>query len=227
MIPILYQDRQIAVCLKSPGLLSQDGPGETLPSLLSSQLGGDIYPIHRLDRGVGGVMVYARTRQAAGALSAAVREGAFQKEYLCVTAGRPAQDAGEYRDLLLHDRVRNKSFVVSRMRGGVKEARLSYQVLASAGGLSLLRVRLHTGRTHQIRVQLSSRGTPLLGDGKYGGGSGPIALWSAALAFPHPADGREMAFQAAPSGGVWGTFAAALAGTADEGRQRKNGGSVL
>lgn len=218
MIPILYQDRQIVVCLKRPGLLSQDGPGETLPSLLSSQLGGDIYPIHRLDRGVGGVMVYARTRQAAGALSAAVREGSFQKEYLCVAAGRPAQDAGEYRDLLLHDRVRNKSFVVSRMRGGVKEARLSYQVLASAGGLSLLRIRLHTGRTHQIRVQLSSRGMPLLGDGKYGGGSGPIALWSAALAFPHPADGRRMAFQAAPSGGVWGTFAAALAGTADEGR---------
>lgn len=213
MIPILYQDPHVAVCLKSPGLLSQEGPGETLPSLLSSQLGGDIYPVHRLDRGVGGVMVYARTPRAAGALSAAIRQGSFQKQYLCVTVGRPAQDAGEYQDLLLHDRARNKSFVVSRVRGGVKEARLSYQVLASAGGLSLLRIQLHTGRTHQIRVQLSSRGTPLAGDGKYGGGSGQIALWSAALTFPHPADGRKMAFHATPSGGVWRTFEQALAST--------------
>lgn len=208
MIPILYQDRQLAVCLKPPGLLSQEGPGDTLPGLLSLQLGGRILPIHRLDRGVGGLMVCARTRQAAAALSAAIGQGKFQKQYLCVVLGRPERETDQCRDLLLHDRARNKSFVVTRMRGGVKEARLDYRLLASAGGLSLLQVRLHTGRTHQIRVQLSSRGMPLLGDGKYGGGSGQIALWSAALAFPHPADGREMAFHAPPGGGVWDRFGA-------------------
>ena len=206
MIPILYQDRQVAVCLKPPGLLSQEGPGETLPALLTAQLGGQIFPVHRLDRGVGGVMVYARTGPAAAGLSASIRQGTFCKQYLCVVLGRPAQEEGECRDLLLHDRARNKSFVVDRMRGGVKEARLAYRLLASSDGLSLLQVRLFTGRTHQIRVQLSSRGLPLLGDGKYGGGSGQIALWSAELSFPHPADGRALTFRAAPSGGVWEQF---------------------
>lgn len=210
MIPILYQVRQLAVCLKPPGLLSQEGPGGSLPSLLALQLGGQIFPVHRLDRGVGGVMVCARTSQAAAALSAAMARGAFQKQYLCVVLGRPEREAGQCRDLLLHDRTRNKSFVVARMRGGVKEARMDYRLLASTGGLSLLQVRLHTGRTHQIRVQLSSRGMPLLGDGKYGGGSGQIALWSAALSFPHPSNGREMSFHALPEGYIWDQFGETL-----------------
>lgn len=210
MIPILYQDRQLAVCLKPPGVLSQEGPGDTLPSLLSRQLGGEIFPVHRLDRGVGGVMVCARTSRSAAALSSSISQGAFQKQYLCVVQGRPERETDQCRDLLLHDRTRNKSFVVTRMRGGVKEARLDYRLLSSSGGLSLLQVRLHTGRTHQIRVQLSSRGLPLLGDGKYGGGSGQIALWSAALSFPHLSDSREMAFHALPQGGVWDPFGETL-----------------
>ena len=209
MIKILFQDKALAVCLKPPGVLSQDGPGETLPALLREQLGCDIFPVHRLDREAGGVMVYAKTSRAAGALSAAMTRGEFQKKYLCIVRGRPKAEEGTYRDLLLHDKARNKSFVVKRMRGGVKEASLEYRVLAEKDGLSLILVRLHTGRTHQIRVQFASRGMPLLGDGKYGGGPGPMALWSCALSFPHPS-GKQMIFQNLPEGQVWDAFAGVL-----------------
>lgn len=209
MIPILYQDRELAVCLKPPGVLSQDGAGETMPALLREQLGCDIFPVHRLDREAGGVMAYAKTSRAAGALSAAMSRGEFRKEYLCIVRGRPAEPAGIWKDLLLHDKARNKSFVVQRMRGGVKDASLDYKLLAEKDGLSLLLIRLHTGRTHQIRVQSASRGMPLAGDGKYGGGPGQMALWSCFLSFPHP-NGKTMRFQAPPQGKVWEPFSGVL-----------------
>ena len=208
MIKILYEDRSLAVCLKPPGLLSQSGPGEDMLQALGAQLGCALFPVHRLDRGVGGVMVFAKTQQAAATLSTAIQKHDFNKEYLCVVRGRPAEAEGIYKDLLLHDKSRNKTFVVDRMRGGVKEASLEYRVLAEREGASLVRVKLHTGRTHQIRVQFASRKTPLLGDGKYGGGSGAIALWSWHLDFPHPTTGKRMAFSHLPEGSVWDGFAA-------------------
>ena len=211
MIKILFQDKALAVCLKPPGVLSQDGPGETMPALLREQLGCDIFPVHRLDREAGGVMVYAKTSRAAGALSAAMTRGEFQKKYLCIVRGHPEKSEDTWKDLLLHDKARNKSFAVKRMRGGVKEASLEYRVLAEKDGLTLALVRLHTGRTHQIRVQFASRGMPLVGDGKYGGGHGDMALWSCALSFPHPS-GKQMAFQALPEGPSWETFAGVLRG---------------
>lgn len=206
MIPILYQDSALLVCLKPAGLLSQAGPGEDLLQLLGRQEGCTLFPVHRLDRGVGGVMVFAKTSRAAAALSAAIQAHRVQKLYLCVVHGQPEESSGVYRDLLFHDRARNKTFVVKRVRSGVKAAELEYIVLDSREDISLVRVRLLTGRTHQIRVQFSSRKTPLVGDGKYGGGSGGIALWSYSLSFPHPSTGRAMTFTQPPSGGVWDAF---------------------
>ena len=209
MVPILYQDNSILVCVKRPGILSQGAPdsGENLLALLSQQCGGETYPVHRLDRGVGGVMVSARTSRAAAALSQAVQQGKLVKEYLCLVSGAPEAAEGTFQDLLFHDSSRNKTFVVRRMRKGVKEASLSYRVLDTAQGRSLVHVRLHTGRTHQIRVQFASRGMPLLGDRKYGGAPAEqIALWSWRLSFPHPATGAVMDFRLAPEGSPWDGF---------------------
>lgn len=198
MTQILYQDQHLAVCVKPVGVAAQGEGPEALPALLAEQLGGPVYPVHRLDQPVGGVMVFARTPKAAAALSAAIQRGEFQKEYRAVLPGNPPGAAGTLRDLLFYDKKRSKSFVVDRQRGGVKEAVLHYQVLARSGDRCLVQVRLETGRTHQIRVQFASRGLPLLGDGKYGSREKgcSVALWSYRLAFPHPADGRKMAFVA-------------------------------
>ena len=208
MVPVLYRDESIVVCLKPAGIPSQSDQKtvENMINLLEKEIGGTIFPVHRLDQGVGGVMVYARTKHAAAKLSQAIQSGSFDKQYLCVVRGKPAEDSGVYRDLLLHDRTRNKTFVVQRMRGGVKEASLEYRLLAAQDALSLVQVRLHTGRTHQIRVQFSSRKTPLLGDGKYGGGSGEIALWSFSLSFPHPVTGKAVTWVHLPQGAPWDLF---------------------
>ena len=208
---ILYEDSAITVAVKPPNLLSEQTPdGKGFADLLASRNPrGYVGVIHRLDRGVGGVMVYARTPQAAARLSAAVQAHEMKKEYLAVVHGIPADERGEWRDLLFHDRTKNKTFTVDRTRRGVKEAILSYEVLRSFvhdefGQLSLVRVALQTGRTHQIRVQFSSRGYPLLGDGKYGARDRcPIALFSHTLSFPHPINGKRMTFSKDPEGEIW------------------------
>jgi len=210
MIPILYQDNAIIVCVKAPGILSQSAPNctESMLSLLSAQCGGEVYPVHRLDRETGGVMVYARTAAAAAKLSAAVAERTMEKKYLCIVSGCPRQSEATLEDLLFKDSSRNKTFVVTRMRKGVKAASLTYRTLASRNGTSLLQVALHTGRTHQIRVQFASRHLPLLGDSKYGGERGELALWSYSLSFPHPANQKMLSFSALPSpAGCWAVFA--------------------
>ena len=207
MIDILYKDTSIIVCIKRAGELSQAGKaGEnSLLTALEEQHGAPIYPVHRLDRETGGIMVYARTKEAAAKLSDAVARHALEKEYLCIVRGAPQEETGEYRDLLLHDKQRNKTFVVNRMRGGVKEAILTYCVVERHEDTTLVRVKLQTGRTHQIRVQFSSRKMPLVGDGKYGGGKGELALWSCHLAFSHPINGKWLSFEQLPTGGVWET----------------------
>jgi len=198
---ILFQDPCILVCLKPPGVLSETGG---MPELLEKAAGGSVYCVHRLDRAVGGVMVYARTKEAATALSASIAAGRMQKRYLAVVCGRPQEDKARLKDLLYHDAAKNKSYVVRRLRRGVREAELAYERIATAESdgktISLLAVTLFTGRSHQIRVQLASRSLPLAGDSRYGSPirDCEIALWSESLAFPHPVTGKELRFSAPP-----------------------------
>ena len=177
---ILFSDKNIIVCIKPVGLDSE----KELPDALKEQFGGEIYPIHRLDKNVGGVMVYARAKQAAASLSKAVQEGTMVKEYVAMIHGTPPE-SGDWQDLLFKDSSKNKVFVVKRERRGVKKARLEFTRL-SAGEESLVRIRLYTGRSHQIRVQFSSRGFPLVGDHKYGSRDEKTApmLFSCCLTFP-------------------------------------------
>jgi 23S rRNA pseudouridine1911/1915/1917 synthase len=203
MIKIFYQDTEIAVIEKPVGVLSQkDAKGEDgLVEILSRQLGKTVYPVHRLDRPVGGVMVYALSKNAAALLSG---EKTFEKVYLACVSGKTAPE-GEMVDYLFKDSTKGKSFVVKSERKGSKYARLTYETLKTVtseqGDLSLVRIKLDTGRTHQIRVQFASRGMPLLGDGKYGSrikGQG-IALWSHGLTLTHPKTGQTLIFTSNPA----------------------------
>ncbi len=196
-LDILYQDRDIVLCVKPVGVVSEEGG---MPGLLRGQTGAaEIFCVHRLDKAVGGLMVYAKTKAAAAALSRQIAEGAMEKEYLAVCCG-DAPERGEMRDLLYHDAAKNKSFVVKRERRGVREAVLRYETLARTKGLSLVCVTLVTGRSHQIRVQFAARRLPLLGDRRYGGESAPaLALFCRALRFQHPRTGAPLSFEVAPS----------------------------
>ena len=183
---ILYWDKQIAVCVKPVGLDSET----EVPATLKEQLGGEIFPIHRLDKNVGGVMVFARTKPSAASLSKAVQEGTMVKEYVAMVHGTPPE-SGDWEDLLWKDSKKNKVFVVKRQRSGVKKARLEFKRL-SAGESSLVHIRLHTGRSHQIRVQFSSRGFPLVGDHKYGSRDEKTEpmLFSCRITFPYRGENR-------------------------------------
>ena len=159
---ILFEDKDLVVCVKPVGLDAE----HEVPAALSEQVGGEIFTLHRLDRNVGGVMVYARNKAAAAQVSRLIQEGAMVKEYVATVHGAPPEN-GDWQDLLFKDSRKNKVFVVDRKRAGVKAARLEFQRL-TAGERSLVQIRLHTGRSHQIRVQFASRGYPLVGDRKYG-----------------------------------------------------------
>lgn len=189
---ILYSDHNIAVIIKPVGLDSE----QEIPAAITQALGGEVFPIHRLDKNVGGVMVYARTKTAAASLSKAVQEGLMIKEYVALVHGMPPE-AGDWEDFLFKDSHKNKVFVVKRERKGVKKARLEFKRL-SEGENSLVHVRLHTGRSHQIRVQFASRGFPLVGDHKYGSRDEATApkLFSCRLTFPYR--GTTVVYEALP-----------------------------
>ena len=192
---LLYTDRDIVVCIKPVGLDSE----QEVPRELQTLLGGTIYTLHRLDKNVGGVMVYARSSQMAARLSGVIARGEMIKEYVALVHGAPPPE-GEWEDLLFKDSRKNKVFVVKRQRAGVKAARLTYRCIRP-GEESLVRICLYTGRSHQIRVQFSSRGFPLVGDHKYGSRSEitePM-LFSCCIRFPYK--GEQMQFEAYPQ---WG-----------------------
>ncbi len=197
---ILFEDESVIVCIKPVGMLSQGEGKDCLITALKAHTGGEIYPIHRLDRNVGGVMVYAKTKNAASSLSRQAAERKLQKEYLALVHGTPEKESGILEDLLFKDSKKNKVFVVGRERKGVKKAVCEYETLLKDvccnEPYSLLSVRLQTGRTHQIRVQFSSRHCPLFGDKRYGAKDEEktIALFSKSIGFTHPKTGEELSF---------------------------------
>ena len=199
---ILYQDKDIIVCVKPARVLSTDEPGG-MPELVRQALGdpkADVRTVHRLDRVVSGLMVLARNAAAASELSRQIREDRFAKEYLAVVHGQPEAPSGTLTDLLWRDKQARMTFVTDTPAKGVQEAILHYQVQNQTEDLSRIRIQLVTGRTHQIRVQFSSRGMPLVGERKYAvlEDDCEIALWSYRLAFNHPATGQAMEFMQPP-----------------------------
>lgn len=190
---ILYHDRDLSVLIKPVGMDSESA----VPAALQQELGLLCFPVHRLDLNVGGVMVYAHTKAAAAALSAAIQASTMVKEYVALVHGTPEPE-GDWTDLLLKDARKNKVFVVTRERKGVKQARLTYQRLTD-GDPALVRIRLYTGRSHQIRVQFASRKHPLVGDHKYGARDEHTApmLYSCCLTFPWK--NRTMRFEHLPN----------------------------
>ena len=199
---ILYLDADIVVCVKPQRVLSTDEPGG-VPELVRRELGdekADVRTVHRLDRVVGGVMVLARSASAASELSRQIRENEFGKEYLAVVHGAPGAEEGQLRDLLGRDKARRMTFVAAEPGKEIQEAVLSYRVLNRADDLTRVRIRLHTGRTHQIRVQFASRGMALVGERKYDTREDPceIALWSHMVEFTHPHTGERMIFRKEP-----------------------------
>lgn len=222
---VVYEDDALLVCLKPAGVAVEGGAGESLPALLQPGRKSPLYPVHRLDQPVGGFLLLAKTPAAAAALSA----GELKKGYLAVVAGVPQPAAGELHHLLYHDTRTNKTFAVQRRRRGVREAALVYQTLATVnaayadsgarpgkptdavwqdGMVSLVAIRLITGRTHQIRAQFAAEGHPLAGDGRYGSRlKGQLALFGAMLGFTHPASGRALRYcTAPPQAGWWRLF---------------------
>lgn len=195
---LVYVDEDVLVCLKPARILSTDEPGG-VPDLARETLGdpsADVRTVHRLDRVVAGLMVLARNAKAASELSRQIRDNEFEKEYLAVVHGCPEEKTGTLRDLLGRDKARKMTFVATESAKGVQEAVLDYTILSSAANISRVRIRLHTGRTHQIRVQFASRGMPLVGERKYSELNDPceIALWSYRIAFTHPRTGEGMEF---------------------------------
>lgn len=198
MIDILFENDDYLVCVKPVGVQSQNDKAEDMVKLLSAQTGGKIYPVHRLDTAVGGTMVFAKNSRFAAELSKQINDKSFEKRYLAVLSGAPEKDSDTLKDLLFKDSSKNKTYVVKRERRGVKKASLEYETVGKADGKALVRILLHTGRTHQIRVQFASRKLPLVGDGKYGSRDNncSVALWAESVSFI--VDGKRQKYSSCP-----------------------------
>lgn len=211
LIEICYQDKDILVCVKPARILSTDEPGG-LPEKLREQFQDstmDIRTVHRLDRVVSGLMVLARNAESASELSRQIREGIFQKIYLAVLHGVPPKREDTLHDLLGRDKARKMTFVAEKPDKGIQEASLTYRLLSASENMSLVSIQLHTGRTHQIRVQFSSRGFPLVGERKYSTLEDPceIALFSQQIGFFHPVTKQWMLFtHETPDCNPWSCF---------------------
>ena len=203
MFDLLYFDSDIAVCVKPAGVLSEGDGKNCMPYLLSLELrergiDASVFVVHRLDRETEGLTVFALTEAAAAALSLSFQNGDAVKIYHALCVGVIEKDADVLCDLLFYDRGRGKSFVVDRERKGVRKASLEYSVLRRFADRTLISVRLHTGRTHQIRVQFASRGHALCGDRRYGAPSeygNKLCLCAVSLSFTHPRTKERMSFE--------------------------------
>lgn len=202
-----------AVVEKAAGEVCESTPEKNgIPDLLSEQTGNAVYTVHRLDAPTVGLAVFALDEKAAADLSRQLTDGSLTKEYRAVLEGTPENRSGRLDDLLFRDRTKNKTYVVSRERKGVRRAALEYEVEETSeyGGtpVFLARIKLLTGRTHQIRAQFSSRRHPVAGDARYGSKiKVPLALQSAFLSFNDPVTGERRNFSLAiPSGEVWSVF---------------------
>lgn len=218
MLNIIYNDENYVVCEKPVGVSSQKSENtEDMLFLLAKKLNAEkeyIHPVHRLDVQVGGVMIYALGSKSAAKLSKLVAENRLKKYYLAAVHGVPPEEKGVFSDLLFKDSKTNKSYVVKKMRKGVKKAELEYEVLSTAEfcgeKISLVKILLHTGRTHQIRVQFAHRKMPLLGDRRYGSGKDKcnVALWSEKIEFLSPFDNKQKNYSLMPEKNVfpWSLF---------------------
>lgn len=211
-LTILHEDNHIIVVLKPQNVPTCEDESKDLDLLnmvknyikTTYNKQGNVYLglVHRLDRPTGGIMVFAKTSKAASRLSEQLKDGDFEKKYLAVTVGKPKEDQDTLRHYLKKNAVNNMVYVSSQSVEGAKYAELDYRVMEEINGLSLLNVRLHTGRSHQIRVQLNAIGCPLFGDMRYGGEKakkGNLALWAYYLAFTHPVTKERMVFRTEPN----------------------------
>ena len=208
---ILYEDNHILVVFKEQNLAScpDESGDENLLDLLKDYLKrtyekpGNVYLglVHRLDRPTGGVMVFAKTSKAAGRLAEQMKTGDFEKRYLTVLNGAPGPESGKLVNYLKKNTINNMVYLSTEGTDGAKYAALDYRVLEKRGGLALTEVKLHTGRSHQIRVQFAGIAHPVYGDMRYGGEfaiKGRLALWAYSLAFTHPVTKERMRFLSEP-----------------------------